>query len=149
MKIESEIQQVKPFRSPQHKALVNLIFTYSWAFDQVKLILQPLEVTYQQLNVLKILKGADGPLTTSIIRKKLIDKKADTSRLVERLAKKGLVIKNTCCGDKRLVDVELSEKGENFLLEIEGLIPEFDTILSNISDEEATVLSNLLDKIRG
>ncbi len=149
MKIESEIQQVKPFRSPQHKALVNLIFTYSWAFDQVKLILQPLDITYQQLNVLKILKGSNGPLTTSIIREKLIDKKADTSRLVDRLYKKGLVIKNTCCGDKRLVDVELSESGENFLLEIEGLIPEFDTILSNISDEEATDLSNLLDKIRG
>ena len=149
MKIELEIQQVKPFRSPQHKALVNLIFTYSWAFDQVKMILQPLDITYQQLNVLKILKGADKPLTTSIIREKLIDKKADTSRLVDRLHKKDLVIKNTCCGDKRLVDVELSENGKRFLLETEKLIPEFDTILSNLSSEDAILLSDLLDKIRG
>ena len=149
MKIEAAIQQKRPFRNNYQMAMVNLIYTNNWVSDQLRQYLKSYGVTMKQYNVLRILKGAGEPVTTSIIRERLLDKMSDASRMVERLHQRGLVIRSTCPTDKRLVDVTLSEKGEVLLQNMKGVEREMDAIFDNSNEQEAALLSELLDKLRG
>lgn len=149
MTIEDAIKQTKPFRNEHHRAMVNLMFTTSHIKEKIKKALKPFGLTLQQYNVLRILKGAKGPITTSVIRERLLDKMSDTSRMVERLFQKGLVIREACPSDKRLVDVSLSEKGNELLEIVNNANSELDKALNGLSEEEAVLLNNILDKIRG
>ncbi|MCR9288330.1 MarR family transcriptional regulator [Saprospiraceae bacterium] len=149
MTIEEAIKQKKPFRNQHQRAVVNLIFTTNQIREKIKKALKPFGITLQQYNVLRILRGAGEPITTSVIRERLLDKMADTSRMVDRLFQKGLVNRAVCPSDKRLVDVSLSDKGFELLEQMNNINQELDTIISEISSDEAALLNNLLDKIRG
>lgn len=148
MEIANEINQVRPFRSVFQQATINLIFTHNWLSTKMKSFFKPHDITMQQYNVLKILKGANGPLSTSDIRSRMVQKMADTSRLVERLSAKGWVSRVACCIDKRLVDVTISQEGLDYLEELDGLDKHVKNIYNNLSPEDAFTLNNILDKIR-
>jgi len=149
MKIEDEIQQTKPFRNDRHRAMVNLIFTHNWMVDQLKERIKPYGITMQQYNVLRVLRGAGEPISTSVIRERLLDKMADTSRMVHRLSEKGLVQRSECKQDKRLVDISLTEDGHQLLKELDHLDRDLDSICNNLTEREAAKLSILLDQLRG
>lgn len=149
MTIENAIKQKTPFRNEWHKVAVNLIYTSNWLTEQFKAYLKPFDITLQQYNVLRILRGAGKPLSTSDIRDRLLDKMSDTSRIVERLCQKGLVVRTVCSNDKRLVDVTLTPEGFNFLTKIDQLDTKLDVTLQALSQDEAHQLSLLLDKMRG
>jgi DNA-binding MarR family transcriptional regulator len=90
MGIEKDIQQSK-FRSPHHKATVNLIYTLGWIRDKTRCILEAEDITAQQFNILRILRGSfPKPLSTLQIRERMLEKMSDTSRIVDRLITKGL-----------------------------------------------------------
>ncbi len=148
MKIEEAIQQKRPFRNEWQRAVVNLIFTTNWLTDQIREQLKPFGITLQQYNVLRILKGAGKPISTSDIRERLLDKMSDASRMVDRLCQKGLAVRSTCPGDKRLVDVTLSEAGEHLLATLENYNTKMDSILQQLTEAEVQQLNELLDKIR-
>jgi MarR family 2-MHQ and catechol resistance regulon transcriptional repressor len=78
----------------------------------------------------------------------MLEKMSDTSRIVDRLIAKGLVKKITCKTDRRLVDVIITDKGKKLLENLDKKQEEMDQVLAKISEEEANILSNLLDKIR-
>ncbi|MCO6479182.1 MAG: MarR family transcriptional regulator [Phaeodactylibacter sp.] len=148
MRIEEAIQQTKPFRNAWHKAIVNILYTNNWIEEQIKSELKPFGITMQQYNVLRVLKGAGKPISTSVIRERLLDKMADTSRMVDRLHQKGLVLRKACNHDKRLVDISISPEGEKLLASLKAINPGLDDILSNLTEEEAETLNTLLDKAR-
>jgi DNA-binding MarR family transcriptional regulator len=106
------------------------------------------EVTQQQFNILRILRGAGKPLSTLQIRQRMLDKMSDTSRIVDRLIIKGLVKKAVSEGDRRLVDVQLTDKGKKLLQQMDSLNDEFDAVFRSLTVEEAAKLNELLDKIR-
>ena len=106
------------------------------------------DITPQQYNILRILRGANAPLSTLQIRQRMLDKMSDTSRIVDRLLKKGLVKKIVCAADKRLVDVTITPKGLALLKELDRYNNEIDCVLNKISEEEVCTLNQLLDKIR-
>ncbi len=148
MKIEEAINQTKPFRNDRHRAMVNLIYTHNWMVDQLRAKIKPYGITMQQYNVLRVLRGAGEPISTSVIRERLLDKMADTSRMVHRLAQKGLVVRRECAHDKRLVDVSLSDEGYAMLDQLDILHTEMDRICEALTEKEAAQLSDLLDKLR-
>ena len=102
----------------------------------------------QQFNILRILRGSDRPLSTLQIRERMLDKMSDTSRIVDRLIRKGLVKKVTCKTDKRLVDVSITEKGKKVLRKIDQQEDEMSKIVQALSETEAKTLNKLLDKVR-
>ena len=100
--------------------------------------------------MLRILRGEGNPMSTSCIRERMIDRMSDTSRLVERLCQKDLVNRDACCSDKRRVDVTISTRGLELIESIEQSgKPSLDELMGNLSEEEAFLLSDLLDKARG
>jgi DNA-binding MarR family transcriptional regulator len=147
MSIEKEIQQSK-FRNDHQKAIVNLIYTYNWVIEKNKQFFEKGDITMQQYNILRILKGAGKPLSTLQIRQRMLDKMSDTSRIVDRLLKKGLVQKVVCESDRRLVDVSISDRGTELLGALDQHNGELDAIMGNLNEEETKMLNQLLDKIR-
>src|SRR4028119_477189 len=110
MSIEKEINQ-KHFSSEFQKSVINVIYTSNWINEKMKNILDRFDLTPQQFNILRILRGSGKPLSTMQIRQRMLDKMSDTSRIVDRLLKKELVSKVICPNDRRLVDITISEKG--------------------------------------
>jgi DNA-binding MarR family transcriptional regulator len=147
MSIEKDINQPR-FTSEYHKMNVNLIYTYNWVMEQSKKFFEKADLTPQQYNILRILRGAGKPLSTLQIRQRMLDKMSDTSRIVDRLLKKDLVQKVVCQNDRRLVDVTISEKGMMLLNKLDNDTHELDSYLSSISEEEAKTMNHLLDKLR-
>ena len=148
MGIEKDIHQ-NSFQNARQKALVNLLFTYGWAIEKIKEFLSREDITHQQFNILRILRGAaPKPLSTLQIRARMLDKMSDTSRIVDRLVAKGLVKKVTCGKDKRLVDVTITESGQKLLKRLDAEGDHINDIMCNLTEEEAELVSSLLDKLR-
>lgn len=148
MGIEKDIQQLK-FRNLRQKAAINLIYTVAWMRDKSKVFFDTEDITAQQFNILRILRGSfPDPLSTLQIRERMLEKMSDTSRIVDRLITKGLVKKITCKNDRRLVDVIITDKGKNLLNRLDARQDEIDGVLGNLSEKDANILSDLLDKIR-
>ena len=147
MGIGKDINQAK-FRSEYQKASVNLIYTHNWITQQLKELFEKEELTMQQFNILRILRGSPTPLSTLQIRERMLDKMSDSSRIVDRLVIKNLAKKVICKKDKRLVDVTITDKGRKVLQKLDQQEQVMDELISNINEEEAKTLNYLLDKIR-
>lgn len=147
MGIEKDIQ-TQNFRNEFQKVGVNLIFTANWFTERFKQILDDYDITNQQFNILRILRGSKRPLSTLQIRDRMLDKMSDTSRIVDRLVKKELVEKTICEADKRLVDIRITDKGRALLLELDNRNEDSDLILKGLNQDEAHQLNHLLDKLR-
>ena len=145
-KIEDEIRQ-KKFTSILQKAVINLIYTSNWLQNQQQDFFKSFGITGQQFNILRILKGqSPKSISATEIKSRMLDRNSDVSRLLDRLASKNLITKQTCPNDKRASDVLITAEGVALLNEI-NKIQKQDRVLS-LSDEEAERLSDLLDKAR-
>jgi len=106
-------------------------------------------ITGQQFNVLRILRGQHPkPATIKLLKERMLDKMSDTSRIVDRLLKKELVKKTICKGDRRLVDIIISERGKKILEKLDACNEQMDSVLKRLSVADAKKLNQLLDKIR-
>jgi uncharacterized lipoprotein YddW (UPF0748 family) len=147
MALENEINQRK-FRTEYQKARINIIYTYNWLSEKINSIFEEWDITPRQFNILRILRGEGKPLSTLQIRQRMLDKMSDTSRIVDRLLKKGLVRKTPNDEDRRLVDVVITPKGKKLLEKIDPFEDHADKIMQHLSEEETKTLNKLLDKLR-
>jgi len=147
MTLEKDINQ-QVFRSEYQKSIINLIYTFNWVNEKLNRRFEPFDITQQQFNILRILRGAGQPLSTLQIRQRMLDRMSDTSRIVDRLILKGLANKAASLKDRRLVDIVISPKGIKLLEKLDTRQEELDGILGNISVKDAAALSKILDKIR-
>jgi DNA-binding MarR family transcriptional regulator len=147
MGIEKDIQQTN-FRNEFQKMGINIIYTAHWLNEKMGQILSTEDITQQQYNILRILRGSDAPLSTLKIRERMLDKMSDTSRIVDRLIVKDLVEKTACVKDKRLVDITVTKKGLQLLEKLDALNEQIDSILKGVSEKEAQAMNQILDKLR-
>lgn len=148
MSLEDDIIQSN-FESVHHKGLVNIIYTHNYITSGLNNILKPHDITRQQFNVLRILRGQyPKPSNINLIKERMLDKMSDASRIVERLRVKGLVVRVKCPDDRRAVEVTISDEGLALLKQTDSQSNQFKALLINLTEEEATVLNQLLDKIR-
>lgn len=146
--IESEVKQEK-FQSEFQKAAVNILFTGSWLYNQNATFLKTFDVTPEQFNVLRILRGSHPkPMMLADITCRMIDKNSNATRLVEKLRVKGLVKREICKNNRRQVDISITEKGLMLLTKIDRSSDTWHSTLKNLSKAEAQQLNFLLDKLR-
>jgi DNA-binding MarR family transcriptional regulator len=149
MSIETDIQQPK-FKTPYHKLMVNLLFTANWHHNEHLRLLRPHDLTIQQYNVLRILKG-QYPKAVRIndVIDRMLDKMSNASRLVDKLVQKKWANRTVSEFDRRAVDVTITKLGMKALVELESTEAIMQEKMLNLSNEEAEQLSDLLDKLRG
>lgn len=149
MRIEDEIKQ-KSFRSQNQKLIVNLLLTGSWISFKSYEMLKPFQLTTQQYNVLRILRGQyPEPATINLLIDRMMDKMSNASRIVDRLEKKKLVERKLKAEDRRCVDVIITDKGIKLLEKIGEREKDYENNLFNLTAKEAKLLNGLLDKLRG
>jgi len=149
MEIEKEIYNRK-FENSHQKVVVNLLYTYGWITNLLRLSLNKHNLTLQQYNILRILRGQyPNPATINILKERMLDKMSDASRIVERLVQKDLVKRCVSNKDRRAVDILISQKGLEILQKLDNEISLKDMLSNSLSEEEAIALSGLLDKMRG
>ena len=147
MSLKEDIQQSE-FKNAKQEACINIFFTNNWLSEMTNQTFKKFDVTAQQYNVLRILKGSyPTPLSAAQIINRMIDKSPDLTRLINRLIKKGLVEKTKNATNKRKVDITITEEGIQLA---ENADPNTNDhyFLDNISEQEAKLLNTILDKIR-
>ena len=148
MGIETEIKQKKKFKNEYHKLIINLMYTSGFVYRMNLHYLKPFGVSPEQYNVLRILKGQyPEPASVKMLIERMFDKNSNASRIVDKLYKKNLVLRNACDIDKRQVDIFISPQGLTLLNKIAGVEDKFYEEIK-LSENEAEVLNNLLDKLR-
>jgi len=147
--IREEIGQDRPFRSDAQAAVVSLLRTASLIRRRFEQLAGEEELTFQQYNVLRILRGANGPLPTMTIGERLIEETPGITRLVGRLESKALVRRTRSAEDRRQVLCQLTEKGDRVLRRLDAPMDALDeSCMEGLSSEEQEVLLRLLMQVR-
>jgi len=134
------------FPNEHVKALINIKYTANWLNTVGNEFLKPNKISNQQYNILRILKGANEAVTVNMVKERMIEKSPNATRLMDKLCDKGLIERTRCENDRRVVYVKISEKGLKLLDKIK--MEEFDNHMNSITEEEAKILNEILDKIR-
>jgi DNA-binding MarR family transcriptional regulator len=149
MKLEDEIKQ-KKFNSEFQKLAVNIIYTHGWLTYSQSKIFEQYGITLTQYNILRILRGQHpDPASVNLLKERMLDKRSDASRIVERLRIKGLVKRKICPNDRRKAEVLITEIGLELLENLDKHDLELDKDFKHLSQKEAKTINDLLDKMRG
>jgi len=149
MELEKEIQQTK-FKNEKHKAILNIFVTAGWLSCHQQRFFKDHDLSPQQYNVLRILRGQKGnPITVNGIQERMLDKSSNASRLIDKLKEKKLVERIICENDRRQVDLHITEKGLTLLKKLDIELEQEEIKYGRITEKEAEELNRILDKLRG
>src|SRR6478752_10411323 len=145
MSLEQDIKQEK-FGSEFDKAAINILFTSSWLSNVNASRFKPHDITPEQFNVLRILRGSHPKaMMLADITSRMIDKSSNCTRLVEKLRQKGLVKREICEANRRQVDIIITDKGLSLLSKIDKTSEEWLKNLKAVTRQEAQELNRILD----
>jgi DNA-binding MarR family transcriptional regulator len=134
------------FLNNKVKALINIVYTANWINSHQNDFFKPFGISPQQFNILRILRGAGEPIKVQTIKERMIERAPNATRLMDKLCAKKLINRLPCPGDRRVVHIEITDKGLELLKKIDKDFKE--DPLENLTEDEAEQLSGLLDKIR-
>lgn len=149
MTIEQELKTSR-FHNEIHKAELNVMFTASWLKTHVNKRLKQYELTNEQFNVLRIIRGHEpSPVCVKDITERMIDRNSNTTRLLDKLDEKRLIRRSPSKEDRRELSISLTKAGKALLQRIdddeEQTTP---TVSDALTELEAQLLNVLLDKLR-
>lgn len=149
MRIE-EIIKSSVTMDDSKKVILNLMYTQTVIADKFNEILKPHDLSSEQYNVLRILRGQKGcPANMFLIQERMIAKNSNTTRLIDKLLLKELVTREVCPENRRKIEVQITKKGLELLEELDPKILEHEKDFSNnLSSEEIKQLNFLLEKYR-
>jgi DNA-binding MarR family transcriptional regulator len=132
------------------KVILNIMYTQNVILDHFNELIKPYDLSGEQYNVLRILRGQKGnPANMCVIQERMLAKTSNTTRLVDKLLLKDFVTRNVCPGNRRKIEVLITQKGLDVLKELDPKVDEHErTFAGNISPEELELLNKLLEKYR-
>lgn len=148
--LASELKQTKPFTSPVQEAVLSIKRTAALLELRLAELLRPYGVTPTQYNVLRILRGAgaDG-LPRCEVQGRLVAPVADTTRLLDRLEKMGLVSRARNTEDRRVVTSKITPRGLALLDKVAAPLRKFEEDeVGQMSDTRLRTLIGILDEVR-
>lgn len=149
MKIE-EVVKSNAIMGLSQKAVLNIIYTQNNINERLIEIFKPYDLSNEQYNVLRILRGQKGnPANMCLIQERMLAKTSNTTRLVDKLLLKELVTRKVCKENRRKIEVLITEKGLDILKELDPKVDNYEqNIVANLSSSELEQLNELLEKIR-
>lgn len=134
------------FPNNKVKALLNIIYTANWVSSQQNAFFKPYGISPQQFNILRILRGAGEAIKVQTIKKRMLERAPNATRLMDKLCDKYLIERISCPGDRRVVHIKITNNGLELLKKIDKNLK--GDYIENLTEKEAGILSDLLDKIR-
>lgn len=132
------------------KTILNIVYTQNYTSERFNEILKIYDISAEQFNVLRILRGQKGnPANMSLIQQRMIAKTSNTTRLVDKLLLKELCTREVCPINRRKIEVLITAKGLALLDKLDPIIDHFESkCVENLSSNELQTLNNLLEKLR-
>ncbi|WP_445719381.1 MarR family winged helix-turn-helix transcriptional regulator [Flavobacterium sp.] len=149
MRIEEIIKPTYPM-AIEKKTLLNVMFTQNIISEKFNEILKPFDLSPEQFNVLRILRGQKGnPVNMCTIQERMIAKTSNTTRLVDKLLLKDLVIREICPENRRKMEITITHKGLELLSSLDPFVNEHEKrFAKNLTITELELLNELLEKFR-
>ena len=149
MRIEQVVQSDKEFDDAK-RATLNVLYTHSLMAEGLLGVMKKHDLSIEQFNVLRILRGTNGvPANMGMIQQRMIAKTSNTTRLVDKLLAKELVIRKICPDNRRKMEVSITEKGVGLLDIVDPLVDAFEwEFFSKLDETELVELTRILEKIR-
>lgn len=149
MKIEDEIKSTVNLDNSK-KIILNILYTQNVINENFYELLKPYEISGEQYNVLRILRGQKGsPANMCAIQERMIARTSNTTRLVDKLVAKEFVTRNICPENRRKMEVLITDKGLSLLTELDPKVIAHENCFSkNLTLQEMDQLNFLLEKYR-
>lgn len=149
MKIE-EILKSTVTMDNSKKIILNILYTQNVIAENFNEILKPFDISSEQYNVLRILRGQKGnPANMSVIQERMLAKTSNTTRLVDKLLLKQYVTRKVCPHNRRKIEVFITNKGLDILTKLDPKVLAYENdFAKNLSGNEIEQLNTLLEKFR-
>lgn len=137
------------FRNEFHKVYLNVIFSSWWLKNLFQPVIKKFNLTLEQYNVLRIIRGQlPDAVCVKDISSRMLERNSNTTRIIDKLEAKGLVLRTPSLTDKRELRITLTDKGAALLSAIDEATTNPDPIRLGLNETEAQLLNALLDKMR-
>jgi DNA-binding MarR family transcriptional regulator len=132
------------------KIVLNIMVTQNVLAEKFNEVLKPYDLSGEQYNVLRILRGQKGnPANMCVIQERMIAKNSNTTRLIDKLLLKELVTREVCPENRRKIEVLITEKGLQLLEELDPKVLDNEKLFAaNLNQKELVELNTLLEKYR-
>jgi DNA-binding MarR family transcriptional regulator len=132
------------------KVVLNVLYTQNVIAEKFNEVLKPYDLSSEQYNVLRILRGQKGnPANMCVIQERMIAKNSNTTRLIDKLLLKNLVTREVCPDNRRKIEVLITPKGLELLNELDPKVIEHEQLFAtNLNTTELLQLNTLLEKYR-
>ena len=149
MKIEKAIKSTQEM-SISTKTVINLIHTSRVIEEAISSELKPFDLTIQQYNVLRILRGQKGnPANLSTLQERMVDRNSNTTRLIDKLIKKGWVVRQVCAENRRKIEIFITKNGLDLLKQLDPITESKNKrMLQHVSGTELDILNETLNNVR-
>lgn len=149
MNVEERIKTVGKIPL-ERRTIIHFMLVANTINEQLAQALKPFDVSIQQFNVLRILRGQKGkPANLSTLNERMVTKMSNTTRLVDKLILKEYVERNTCPSNRRKIEILITEKGNEQLSKMDAIVSETETnLLQQFSTNELEQLNILLNKFQ-
>lgn len=148
-RLQSELKKKRPFDSPKQEVILNLLRTSDQFQNRFGRLFREFGLTSSQYNVLRILRGEGKPLPCLEIAERMVQVVPAMTGLLDRLEKQGLITRERCSEDRRVIYVELTEKAKELLSQMDDpVIDQHERLIGHLTAAELKELSRLLEKAR-
>ena len=147
----TDIKQTKPFASACQEAALSILHTANGLRRRYQEVMLPFDVSFQQYNVLRIMRGAGEEGIPSLeIAERMIERSPGMTRLLDRLEEKGLVIRTRSREDRRVVFCVLTAEGSDLLEKMEPYVREAEQrAMTSLDISHLRELTRMLGDVRG
>jgi len=147
MNVEKIIKTEKEIPLPS-RTIIHFMLVNNKINEAISTVLKPFDVSLQQFNVLRILRGQKGnPANLSTLNERMVTKMSNTTRLVDKLMVKGYVDRIVCPSNRRKVEINITESGKKILKKMDVAMGQAESeILQNISTNELEQLNKIFNK---
>lgn len=148
-RLQQELKKKRPFDVPEQEAYLNLLRTNDQFQNRFGKLFRDFGVTSSQYNVLRILRGEGKPLPCLEIADRMVQVVPAITGLLDRLELQGLIRRERCTVDRRVVYIDLTEKSVELLSQMDRPVIELHkALMGHLSVSELKELTRLLEKAR-
>jgi len=133
----------------EKQTVINLFLAQTFSKTKLMSILKPHDLSIEQFNVLRILRGQRGnPVNLKDVQDRMVSKMSNTTRLIDKLILKDFVKRTECPENRRKIELFITDKGLKQLAKIDPIIDQTEIeITSNLTSTELQQLNHLLTKL--
>lgn len=145
---EQEIKQ-STFASENIKAHLNLLFTANFLYNKITNSLKPFNLTNEQFNVLRILRGSHpNSMCQKDILSRMLAPNSNITLIIKKLVEKNHIKVEQSERDKREYVINITDSGLMLLEQIDETLKQKEAEFDKLTTSEAFHLNALLDKLR-